>query len=368
MFIAAGLPALSSAEPVTMSIMPNGQGGFLMKAENVAGVQALDIDIDYDSVMLANPNVMTHGGDITRIKDDVPGKLFLSIFRPDADPLLQIDVYFEEVRTANTANGISHVSAIVRSTTPWPGPDADPPGPVDEPTDAPADVPSPARKEKNVPAAVVPKKGPAAAPATDAAPAALPVALSPANADRQVQAAKITLLAREEKSVLQRFKKYQGEKDLSSFVALFGRSGGERVRQEPAIAISDGKTPVTIRIDAQPDGEHPTALALSDAALLSKEAHEKEIVVAVLPSKGTWESRLVTVAGGEILDYPLVVVPRVAINAGMKEKDFLAALNAYIADQALTRRGVNKSYVYWYIFTANYLAAEANASVKTVSR
>ena len=250
-------PALSFADPVRMSIQPNGQGSFVMTGENVIGVQALDIEIDYDSEMLAHPNVMVIGGDLRQIKDNVPGTLFLSVLRPVADSLLQIFMNFEEAWVENATNVIFHVSASVRSTTVWPPvPDANssPNGQEDEPTDVPEDVSSPAQTDNTVPNVMVPKKNPAAASdgtkGTDA-PAAVSGATSPANIGRQVQAEKITLLTQEEKSVLQRFKKYKGEKDLRSFVALFGRSDGERINQEPAIAISDGKTPVTIRIDVR---------------------------------------------------------------------------------------------------------------------
>lgn len=362
LLLAVIYPAPSFADPVRMSIQPNGQGSFVMTGENVIGVQALDIEIDYDSQMLAHPNVMVIGGDLRQIKDNVPGTLFLSVFRPVADPLLQIFVNFEEAWVENATKVIYHVSASVRSTTVWPaGPDANssPNGQADEPTDVPEDVSPPAQADNTVPNVMVPKHNPAAAPAGTkgfVAPASMTGALLPANAGRQVQAENIKFLTREEKDILQRYKKYKGEKDLSAFVALFGRSEGERCTQEPAIAISDGKTPVTIRIDVQSDGTHSTGIALSDATLISKEAREKDIIITVLPNEGTWDARLVTFAGGEILDYPIVVAPPVDLIAFVNDNNFLEALQVYMNGRSSALQRKNKVYISEYIFTANYLA------------
>ncbi|MGC1456607.1 MAG: hypothetical protein WA946_15590 [Nitrospirota bacterium] len=356
-------PALSFADAVTMSIQPNGQGSFVMTGENVIGVQALDIEIDYDSTMLAHPYITVGGGELRQIKDNVPGTLFLSIFRPVADPLLQIFVNFEEAWAENATKGIYHVTASVRSTTAWPSEsDANtlPGGPTDEPTVGLENINSRNGTDNTVPTVIVPKNNSAAAPdgirGTDAPVAMTAGVRSPGNVGRQVQAAKITLLTREEKSVLQRFKKYKGEQDLSSFVALFGPNEGERCRQEPAIAISDGKTPVTIRIDVQSDGTHSTGIALSDATLLSKEAREKDIVITVLPSEGTWDARLVTLAGGEILDYPIVVAPPIDLIRVVNENNFIEALQVYINSRSSAVQRKNKMYLSEYIFTANYLA------------
>jgi hypothetical protein len=355
-------PALSHADPVRMSIQPNGQGSFVMTGENVIGVQALDVELDYDSSMLQHPYVMINGGDLKQIQENLQGKLNFSIFRQVADPLLQIFVNFEEARAENTTNGIYHVSASVRSTTEWPTKaETDSPSEVsaDEPTDVPADVPSPPRADKTAPTGIVPKVNPAVVPdrarGSDTTAAVARTASSP-GPDRKVQAEKIVLLSRDEKSVLQRFKKYEGEKELSSFVALFGRSYGDRFVQEPAVAISDGKSPVTIRIDVQPDGAHSTAIALADATLLSKEAREKDVVITVLPNEGTWDARLVISTGREILDYPLVVAPPVNLAGTINANNFIGALHAYIGNQSPPLQKENKIYLSEYIFTANYLA------------
>jgi hypothetical protein len=355
-------PALSFADPVRMSIQPNGKGSFFLTGENVIGVQALDIEIDYDSSLLENPYVMVQGGDLKLAKADSPGKLFVSIFRPVADPVLQIVLNFDV--NADTPGGIHHISAIARSTAPWPAvPDPDSMsssgGAEDEPADGPASASSKTRVGETAPEDLVPKVNPAVVPdrnkGTDR-PSALTGAVSPEGADKKVHTGEMTVLLHEEKNVLQRFKKFEGEKGLRSFAALFGRSDDERTVQEPAIAISDGKTPVLIRMKVQPEGMHPIGIALSDAKLISKETGEEDIVITVLPSDGTWDARLVIVTGREILDYPLVVAPPANLAGGINENNFLDALKAYINDQSPALQREDKIYLFEYIFTANYLA------------
>jgi hypothetical protein len=165
----------------------------------------------------------------------------------------------------------------------------------------------------------------------------------------------ITLI-HEEKNVLQRFKQFNGKKGLRSFAALFGRSDGYRVVQEPPIAISDGKTPVTIKMEMQPEGLRTAGIALADVTLISNEANGKGIVITVLPSEGTWDARLVIVAGQDILGYPLVVAPPVNLAEGITESNFIDALDAYISNQSSTFRRADRLYISEYIFTANYLA------------
>jgi hypothetical protein len=163
-------------------------------------------------------------------------------------------------------------------------------------------------------------------------------------------------LAHDEKNVLQQFKQFKGKKGLRSFTDLFGRGAGDRFVQEPAIAISDGKTPVTVKIQVPLEGSRTAGIALADAALISKEENGKGVVISVLPSEGTWTARLVIAAGQEVLGCTLVVAPPVNITDGIDENNFLDALQAYISSQSPVFQQADKIYISEYIFTANYLA------------
>jgi len=375
---AMSCPAFSFADPVSMSIQPNGQGSFVLIGENVNGVQSLDIEIDYDASQLENPSIQIGGGDLKQKKADSPGKLLVSIFRPVADGILQIILNFEA--KTNAAGGIYNVSANATSMAPQPTeqPDADPgvssEATENEPMNTSANgiangttngstngstngtsIPSSSTAEgeavPNVKAVFVPR--------TDKGIDTLSArtgAMLPAGADKKVHTEEMTVLMRGEKSVLLRFKEFKGEKGLKSFAALFGQSDGDMSVQEPAIAISDGKTPVTIRLEVPQEGMHCVGVALADARLISKKADGKEIIITVLPSEGTWDASLVIETGREILYYPLVVAPPISLAGGINANNFLDALQAYINKQSSALQGENKMYLSEYIFTANYLA------------
>jgi hypothetical protein len=362
LLLAVSCPALSFSDPVRMSIQPNGKGSFFLTGENVIGVQALDIAIDYDSSLLTQPSVMINGGDLRQVKADTPGTLFISIYRSIADALLQVIVNFET--EADVAGGIYHISAVTRSTTKWPPEsDADPfsstGGADDASAETPADTAPNGGAVATAPGESVPTEKRAVEPQnkerTDA-PAALKGVVSPGGADKKVYAAETKFLRHEEKSVLQRFKKFRGEKSMDAFVALFGPGDSEKTRQEPEISLSDGKTAVTISMDVQWEESHHVEIALSDARLITKEANEKGVVVTVLPSEGTWDARLIVVAGKEILYYPIVVAPPVIFNGSINAGNFLDALQAYVNSQSPVLQRESKLYLSEYIFTANYLA------------
>lgn len=364
LLLVMGCPALSFADPVRMSIQPTGKGSFFLTGENVIGVKALDIEIDYDSSMLDNPYVLINGGEPMQIKADTPGKLFVSIFRPVADAILQVIVNFNP--KTDGAGGIYHVSAITRSTTAWPPEhDTDSPSISSDTGEGSANDPSTASfsVEKSQ---TVPKVNPTAVPERTRgtnAPFAVAGAASPAGSDRKVHTEEMALLTRDEKSILQRFRKFKGEKGLNSFVTLFERGAGDAlVVQEPAIALSDGKTPVTIKIQVRHEEGSQVAFALGDAGFISKEANEKGIVITVLPSEGTWDARLVISTGGKMIDYPLVVAPPIKFAGSINADNFIGALHAFIIDQSSALQRKNKMYLSEYIFTANYLADQSKTA------
>jgi hypothetical protein len=362
LLIALVCPAFAYADPVRMSVQPNGKGSFVLEGENVVGVQDLDIEVEYDSNLLENPYVLINGGDVTQLSSDAPGRLLISIFRPVPDPILQVIINFDA--KTDKAGGINHISASARSMTKWPSePDNDLPsssvGDDAGPAEGPAAGSSKTGAGGTVLADLVQRLQSEVVPdrnkGTDRI-SALPGAVSLAGANNRVSTEETVVLIHEEKNVLERFKYFKGKKGLGSFAALFGRRGGDRYIQEPPIAISDGKTPVTVKMEVQPEGSRSAGIALADATLISKEANGKGIVITVLPSEGTWDARLVIVEGDDILGYPLVVAPPVNLAGGINANNFLDALQTFISNQPPTFQWEDNIYISEYIFTANYLA------------
>jgi hypothetical protein len=395
LLLALSFPAPSAAETPRMKILFNGKvsGSYLLVGENVEGVQALDVEFDYDATVLFNPKLLITGGEMSQVRADVPGKVFISIYRPVPDYLLKLTVTFDKL--ANVASGgIYHVSVVVKSTddgtaTTDPGttPDSAGSGMTEGTTPAPVtagvdrNIPaepvqqanrtallekntgtvSPAAPDGVILVASLPKVNREDAPVKAAGADVPSIAATgeepPADIGREVHGMKLSALLREEKSVLQRFRKFDGDKALSSFTALFRKSKSERITQEPAIAISDGKTPVTIRVEWKSEASLPIGIALSDARLLLKEVGDKYFVISVLPSAGTWDATLAVATGGEVVDYPIVVAPPVDLDGGINEDNFIGALHEYIVKQPPALHLEKRTYLSEYIFTANYLSS-----------
>jgi hypothetical protein len=376
LFLALACPGLSYADPTRLVIEPNGRGSFTLTGKNVVGVQALDIDIDYDSNKLENPLLQIDGGELKQVMADTPGKLLISVFRPVADAVLNIILSFDT--KSDSAGGVNHVSVtgITRSTANRPtesNPDPFSSGGADNvPADRLADVSFTTRTGGGAAMDLVPKINLAVPPESNVGtdvPSTRPGVGSPAGVGKSKNQGELGALIRAERSVLERFRKFKGENGLTSFTALFEWNDESRITQEPVVALSDGKTPVTINIKLRQKMTNSPDVALFDASLVSvQKADESTIVITIVPRKGTWDAGLALTTGTETVECPLVVAPPVKIGDRVNESNFLAALDKFIADQERTQGEYSKSYLYKYIFTANYLAMAAKAPDRTVSQ
>jgi hypothetical protein len=313
---------------ITMFVSPDGDGRFIVEGDNAQGVEAIDVMIGYDTASLANPRVETQGSIITDVYTGTPGILNVTVTREDPEATFELYLRFD--KKGDSPGVIDYVSATARGTD---GKN------YAASSDLRALAPEPTSRANS---------GSAGAPA-----------------------ARIIDFDGREKSVLQRFKEFKGEKGLEAFAALFRQGRGERIVQEPAIAFSDGKTPVVIRLQLQAEGKHSPDIALLDAKLVSvQKVNEKSWAITVLPGEGAWEARLALGTGTEMVDFPLVVAPLVKIQGGINDKNFLVALNKYLSDQAAGRtseRGTFRQVLHEYIFTANCLANPATVPPKKAS-
>jgi len=166
------------------------------------------------------------------------------------------------------------------------------------------------------------------------------------------------------KSVLEQFRLFQGEKSPDKLIALFaGLTAG--TGQKPPVALSDGKTNVQVFVDSPSAGKTAPNFALKGAKLVSlKKSGDSTWIVEVLPDKGTFEVTVNVLQDGTIRQIPLTVVPPLPadlkIGAGGKltGTDFNLFLKERGTDKApsfdLNGDG-KRDYIDDYIFTANYL-------------
>jgi hypothetical protein len=371
-------PVASFAE-VTMSVTPNGYGSFLLVGENVVGVAALDITIDYDSSVLANPRVdKVEGGTVTEIDAGAAGKLHVGISRENPNAAFYLMLRFENPGRVRGKKGINSVIATGRKAE-------EDTSPAPDTIDTPFTSSRSTRAENKsgndntaVPTndnAAVSKAGGAKGIDEDKRDYQIISNRSPEttynidkttyNVDKWTSVA----VSYSEKSVLQRFMEFKGEKSLQAFAALFKRGDRERAIQYPSIALSDGKTLITIKMELQQEEPGSPDIAVWDATLVSlRKDGGKNWVASVVPSEGAWEAKLILKVGSEAIEVPLVVAPRIELDANVSERNFLDALDRYCSDQDVARKWENVPHLNDYIFTANYLADSRAFSSKKEPR
>jgi len=167
---------------------------------------------------------------------------------------------------------------------------------------------------------------------------------------------------------LDTFSAYRGEKSPVILVALIGREVSPIIRQEPAVALSDGKK--TLKIMAYlglGDGNSPN-FALNGADLISlsrSPAPSTDWIIEALPRAGSTRASLTILTNNEMIDYPLTLAPPVAGISGL-DADFSAFLKdsgAWPPKHDLNGDG-RHDYLDDFIYTANYLAARAHKNEK----
>lgn len=154
-------------------------------------------------------------------------------------------------------------------------------------------------------------------------------------------------------SALERFRKYEGERNFREMTDLFKASLVGGLRQTPEIAISDGSSPVRLAI-ADGNGDRQPSFAISNARLLwSGPGEGGGWLVDILPKRGSWEVRLLALFGDTVVEIPLTVVPPIPLNLGGSEDDSEGE-NSPLFD--LNGDGI-RDYIDDYIFTASFIAS-----------
>lgn len=162
--------------------------------------------------------------------------------------------------------------------------------------------------------------------------------------------------------VLDRFRDARGE-TAAALVALFTPSAGQKVTQQPQVAISDGRTVVTLRVELPRSFEGTPVFAVTSAKTLSWEQDgEGAWTVRVLPDADTLDAVFVTYFGESLIQYPLVVAPPADRMPGISPPLDEAGFALFLKERAregkprfdLNGDGV-RDYRDDYIFAANFV-------------
>ena len=159
-------------------------------------------------------------------------------------------------------------------------------------------------------------------------------------------------------SVLDRFRTYQGEKSPALMTALFTKTVAASIRQEPTIAVSNGKTNVVIIADLTAAAGASPNFALSGARMVSlkKDDESGKWVLEALPQANSLTASVTILNANSVIEFPLTVVPPVA-GVSAQEADFAAFLKdngAKPPKHDLNGDG-RHDYLDDFIYTAHYL-------------
>jgi hypothetical protein len=166
-------------------------------------------------------------------------------------------------------------------------------------------------------------------------------------------------------SVLDRFKTYQGERTPEAMIELFRKPVAPELRQEPAIAVSNGSTGVKIYADLPKGAGSSPNFSLSGVELISLEIDHKSgaLVLEVLPKKNSIVASVTILTEATIITFPLTVIPEakdVAINETTFDV-FLKDAGTKKPKYDLNGDGVH-DYLDYYIYTGQYLNKKLNKS------
>lgn len=161
-------------------------------------------------------------------------------------------------------------------------------------------------------------------------------------------------------TVLERFRTYTGPRTKEALSELFRLPANPVVRQQPAIAISDGTTAVMIAVRIpSADGTAPN-FAVEGAKLLSLESKQRdEWLIKALPPLGALHVFLLVANGPETSTFPLTVAPPLPKKLDATSQSFSSFLEADTNGPLYDLNGDGKlDYIDDYIYTANVVSLE----------
>ncbi|HJV64950.1 MAG TPA: hypothetical protein VJ550_04385 [Geomonas sp.] len=172
-------------------------------------------------------------------------------------------------------------------------------------------------------------------------------------------------------SVLERFRLFQGEKNVKNLSALFEHDPAASFTQLPAIALADGASTVKVVV-SNLSGDQPPAFSLSSAQYVAMErVGDREWELEVRPEKGAVKATVKLFSKGGTQELPLTVTPKADIAPRKKgaadESDFrffLKERGTASAPKFDLNGDGKRDYLDDYIYTANYLIKRGEQAPK----
>jgi hypothetical protein len=369
----------------TLVLAPSTDGSsYVLQGIGMENAAAMDIIVFYDPATLASPQI-TQGaminGAMIAVNDTVPGTVRMGIVRTTPVTGTGVIVTLTFSRKGDAVGKILGVKASLSSIDGKPLPVV---AQIGQQMDTTADASGGSSANTGISMVPIPgaKTGPVVAtgPAGGDAnkdkaavrssgtgtPGSLALSRSTSlSADaRGITASSDGSKIQQYDSVLKKIKKYKGARTPKALVGFFAQDEMTGYRQDPAVALSDGRTPVRITFISTAGEKKAADVAVIGARLLSLKKdpeYTNTWVLELIPEKDTYDASVAVSEGTLKRIYPLTVAPRIDMKiengAQATEKD----LGLYLSAQ---RQDVNKdgkkNYIDDYIYTANYLFLTKN--------
>ncbi len=385
----------------SISVSPVGGGSYVVMGESMNGVSGMQLTLGYDSPALALPSV-TQGslvsGAALASNTTIPGSIRIAIVKPS--PLFGSGrIATLSFATYDGSGGISSFSArlidtnganmpvqtaILAGTTATPITPVNPPA-TTQTTTTPVTQTQTGAATTLLPGTTVlgtvtmpgdtqpkvePKSTEPPAKQVPPEPEARPEEVAPRQREAAEEKSTPPEKVVEQKqisyaSVLERFKKFDGERTPAAMMAMFDKPVAKDVRQEPAIAVSDGIASVTIHATL-PKGSSSPTLNLAGVEMVAFERDDEtgELILEVIPKKNGIKASVTILTDQVVISFPLTVVPPVA--DVMTEAVFAAILKDSGTKKPkfdLNGDGVH-DYLDDFIYTGNYLVRKVAGGKK----
>lgn len=414
--VALSICSASLASGASVTITPAGEASFAVQGDNMNGVSGIELTIGYDTSALTSPSVSWGGlinGALSIANTTVPGTIRIAIIRTSpfsgsgqiaalsfdarngSGGITSVSAKMTDINGVNipAQPAIAPAAAAIASSTiaasdtasASPAPVTTPGVPFSQPAATRTPPAAAASTAPPVPSGLgtvtLPDVNQAKSevrqgePKTVHPPESSETAVTTAGelkqppAEKNAEAiapadAKQTVYS----SVLDRFRTYQGERSPKSLLELFAKAVSPSIRQDPAVAISDGTATVRVTVDLSATKGTSTVFALTGAKMVSLNRKDDSgtWVLDALPKVNSLKATVTATNSNSIVEFPLTVVPPApAVSA--KQADFIAFLKdggAKVPKHDLNGDG-RHDYQDDFIYTAHYLI-KSGAAAKDV--
>jgi hypothetical protein len=396
------LPAFAVS---TITATSGGNGVFLLQGTGIEDAAALEITVQYDTASLANPQVVVGpliAGAMTAINPNISGTVRIVAIRltpvrgsgviatmtfdrksPSPGSITALAARLADINGSPIPSVASIAPSVAApaSAASSPAPDS-PQAPTTSASAASTGTPA-APIVVQSPVLVVPGGLATNVPETPAAPRSaeqdtqlsVPPEAGPAQQDRLAMArtSDATLKGKDattassaadksvyrQTSILERFGTYRGERTPAALMGLFDNESMIGCRQDPPVALSDGRSVVRFVFISAPGTRTSSDIAVMGAKLLSLKRDPDNTntwIIDLLPDQGAYQASVAVPLGELKMIYPLVVAPKIDIRPVRGKTLTMADFDRYLKEQG---RDLNKDgkldVLDDFIFTANYL-------------